>query len=153
MPLPRRTFLATASATTATLAAPGLLRAADLSADPDAPIKLRDLYDRDMSFSDLAESLAGRRVTVDGFMAPPLKAESRFFVLTKMPMSVCPFCETEAEWPDDILAIYTKRIVDVVPYNVKILTHGVLELGTYRDADTGFLSRIRLNDAIYERNA
>ena len=139
----RRTFLATA------LAAPMLMRPALAS---DAVIKLRHLYDR-QSISDLAKTSEGTRIAVDGYMAPPLKAESRFFVLTKMPMSVCPFCETEAEWPDDILAIYTKRIVDVVPYNVKILTHGVLELGTYRDADTGFLSRIRLNDAIYERNA
>ncbi|MBB97466.1 MAG: hypothetical protein CML68_23060 [Rhodobacteraceae bacterium] len=146
MPLTRRTLLA---ASAAALACPGLARAADT----DAPIKLRDLYNKDMSFSDLAQSLEGKRVAVDGYMAPPLKAESRFFVLTKIPMSVCPFCETEAEWPSDILAIYTKRIVDVMPYNVRIVSSGVLELGSFRDEDTGFLSRIRLADATYARNA
>ena len=73
-------------------------------------------------------------------MAPPLKANARFFVLTKMPMAVCPFCETEAEWPEDILAIYTKRRVKPVPFNVKIKTRGILALGALRDPETGFLS-------------
>lgn len=119
--------------------------------DDDELIRLRDLYNKDMSFSDLAQSMEGRRVAVSGFMAPPLKAESSFFVLTKIPMSVCPFCETEAEWPDDILAVYTKRTLRVVPFNVPIVTEGTLELGTFVDEETGFLSRVRLADAIYRR--
>ncbi|WP_229004854.1 hypothetical protein [Roseibium aggregatum] len=118
----------------------------------DAPLKLRTLYNKDRSFSDLAHSLEGTRVSVGGYMAPPLKADSQFFVLTKIPMAVCPFCETEAEWPRDILAIYTKRIVDVVAFNSKIVTRGVLELGTFKDPETGFVSRARLVDAVYERN-
>ncbi|WP_269585692.1 hypothetical protein [Roseibium sp. Sym1] len=113
------------------------------------PLKLRALYNKDRSFSDLAKSLEGRRITVDGFMAPPLKAEIRFFVLTKKPLAVCPFCETEAEWPDDILAIYTKRTVEVISFNRKIETSGVLELGSFKDPDTGFVSRVRLVDSVY----
>ena len=83
-------------------------------------------------------------------MAPPLKVEINFFVLTKQPLSVCPFCETEADWPDDILAVYTKRIVRVLPFNLKIEVRGVLELGTAKDAETGFVSRVRLTDAKYD---
>ncbi len=113
------------------------------------PVMLRDLYNKNQSFSDLARSLAGQRIEVDGYMAPPLKADSRFFVLTRRPMAVCPFCETEAEWPQDILAVYTKRIVDAKPFNVKISTSGMLELGTLKDPDTGFVSRVRLTDAAY----
>jgi len=112
-------------------------------------LKLRDLYNQDGSFSDIALSLEGQRVTVDGFMAPPLKADARFFVLTKMPMSVCPFCETAAEWPEDILAIYIKRRLKVIPFNVRIETRGILELGEYRDPDTGFVSMVRLTDTSY----
>jgi hypothetical protein len=112
-------------------------------------IKLRDLYARDGSASKLALSLQGQRITIDGFMAPPLKAESQFFVLTRIPMAVCPFCETEADWPADILAVYTKRTVNVVPFNRRIESRGILELGPYRDPDTGFLSMVRLNDAVY----
>lgn len=133
--------------TLALLAAP---LAAPLRADEeDAPIRLRDLYARDLSFSDLALSLEGERITVTGFMAPPLKADARFFVLTKRPMATCPFCETEAEWPDDILAVYTKRRLRAIPFNVPIQTRGVLELGAHTDPDLGFLSMVRLVDATY----
>lgn len=135
----RRLLLAAAGAT---LLAPALPARA-------APIRVRELYDRDRSLSDLAETSLGSRIDVRGFMAPPLRAESDFFVLTKMPMSVCPFCETAAEWPDDILAVYTKRTVDVVPFNVGIVVSGVLEFGEHRDPHTGFVSMVRLMDATY----
>lgn len=141
--LTRRTFLATALASP--VVAPMMMRPARAAQDP---LKLRFLYDR-QAISELAKTSEGTRIAVEGYMAPPLKAESRFFVLTRRPMSVCPFCETEAEWPNDILAVYTKRIVDVVPYNVKIVTSGVLELGAYRDPETGFVSMVRLVDASY----
>ncbi|MCR9085562.1 MAG: hypothetical protein NXH97_02325 [Rhodobacteraceae bacterium] len=137
----RRRFLTCACA--ATLALPLAARASD------GPVKLRMLYARSGGSSELAQSLEGARISVSGFMAPPLKAESNFFVLTRMPMSVCPFCETAAEWPDDIIAVYTKRTVEVIPFNVKIMTSGVLELGEHRDPDTGFLSLVRLADATY----
>ncbi|NOG31450.1 hypothetical protein HLB35_06115 [Halomonas sp. TBZ9] len=142
----RRTFLASG------LASAGLLMGTSMVsrlAQADTLIKLRDLYARDRGVSDLALSLEGKRITVDGFMAPPLKAESEFFVLTRIPMAVCPFCETEADWPDDILAVYTKRTVDVVPFNIRLQARGVLELGPYRDPETGFLSMVRLADASY----
>lgn len=139
----RRTFLR------ASLAAPALIAAPALA--EDTAFKIRELYEKNGDMTDLAQSGAGLRMTFEGFMAPPLKAESRFFVLTKMPMSVCPFCETEAEWPDDILAIYTKRVVDVIPFNVRIEARGVLELGSYRDPETGFLSLVRLTDATYSK--
>ncbi|SMC81526.1 hypothetical protein SAMN06297251_10919 [Fulvimarina manganoxydans] len=114
-------------------------------------IKLRDLYEKDQSFTKLAKRLEGQRVGVEGYMAPPLKAESNFFVLTRRPMAVCPFCESEADWPDDILAVYAKRVVDVVRYNVKLVTTGRLELGAFTDPETGFVSRVRLADATFER--
>ncbi len=141
----RRTVIATAAASVALglAAPPGPVRA------QAGPFPLRDINARDGVYSDLARALEGRRITVEGFMAPPLKAESRFFVLTMLPMSVCPFCEDAAEWPDDIMAVYTKRVVNVVPFNVGIEVTGILELGAFRDPDTGFLSLLRLADATY----
>ena len=114
-------------------------------------VKLRELYAKDFSFSRMAESLAGERVDVAGFMAPPLKANSSFFVLTRRPMSTCPFCESEADWPRDILAVNTRRAVDVLPYNQTIIANGVLELGTSTDPDTGFVSRVRLAQSVVSR--
>jgi hypothetical protein len=112
-------------------------------------LNLRDLYKRGQDFSDLAQQLEGQRVRVAGFMAPPLKANSSFFVLTKTPMAVCPFCESAAEWPETILAIYTKRRLRTVPFNKSIDVTGVLQLGEATDADTGFVSLVRLANATY----
>jgi len=67
-------------------------------------------------------------------------------------VAVCPFCESEAEWPNDILAVYTKRIVDVSPFNVKITTTGVLETGAYRDRmpdDEGRMVRLRKEHGVH----
>ena len=84
-------------------------------------------------------------------MAPPLRADSNFFVLTRRPMATSPFCSSSADWPTDIVAIYTKRQVKVIAFNIPIAVTGVLELGTYKDPELGFVSRVRLADAGYER--
>jgi hypothetical protein len=142
MALDRRVFL---GLTLAGMAAPHAL------ADGQQGIRLRDFYNKDMSYSDIALELAGTSVTIEGFMAPPLQAESNFFVLTNRPLAICPFCDTEADWPNDIAAIYTKRSVVIEPFNVLLAVTGVLDLESYRDPDTGFLSRLRLIDARYEK--
>lgn len=129
------------------LGALGLIPSLAQRATAEDMLKLRELYDANQDFSALAQELEGATVTVEGFMAPPLQADIEFFVLTKKPMSVCPFCETEAEWPDDILAVYTRRGFDVVPFNRGIEVTGELSLGSYRDPDTGFLSMVRLENA------
>ena len=143
MLISRRSLLA------AGLAAP-MLSSRALAA-PEA-LKLRDLYEKGGAFSDLARASEGQRLTMEGFMAPPLVAEASFFVLTKMPMATCPFCEPGIEWPDTILPVYTRRTVEVIPFNVPILARGVLEMGEYTDPETGFWSVIRLREATYERD-
>lgn len=121
-----------------------------LPARADA-VLLRDLYNRDMSFSEYALANEGRHVTVEGYMAPPLKAEASFFVLTKLPMSVCPFCETEAEWPADIVLVLTRSMLNPIPFNIPIEVEGELSLGTEVDEETGFVSRVRLVNATFRR--
>lgn len=114
-------------------------------------IDFSDLYERETVFSSLAESLNGADVEMTGFMAPPLKAESTFFVLTRMPMGVCPFCESAADWPSDIVVVYTEEPISVVPFNFPIRVSGRLELGVYKDEAMGFVSRVRLVDADFHR--
>ncbi|MFB2532163.1 hypothetical protein ACEYYB_07655 [Paracoccus sp. p4-l81] len=126
--------------------APGLLRA-----EADTPIRLRDLYNKDLTFSDRALAAQGKTLTVAGFMAPPLKADSVFFVLTNRPMAVCPFCEPGMPWPDDILAVYARRTVTVIAFNIPIHVTGVLELGDQTDPELGFYSKVRLTNATYRR--
>lgn len=138
----RRTLLAAA------VLAP-LLPARAVLAAP-TPLKFRDLYVRGNQLTDIAAGLNGQSVTMIGYMAPPLKPEIAFFVLTKTPMSTCPFCETEMQWPDDIVLALTDRPVSPVRYTDLIRASGVFETGFETDAETGFVSYIRLRHTHYE---
>ncbi len=113
-------------------------------------VKIRDLWAEHATFSDLAQRLDGKQVEMRGYMAPPLKPEIDFFVLTRVPMSVCPFCDNEASWPDDLVLVKAQPGLTVVPFNEIIIVRGQLELGTRTDAETGFVSRVRLLSSSYE---
>ena len=86
-----------------------------------------------------------------GYMAPPLKPEIDFFVLTKLPMSTCPFCESEAQWPDDLVLALAGEPVSVVRYTDLIRVSGHFETGFKTDPGTGFVSFVRLLDVRYEK--
>lgn len=103
-----------------------------------------------LEFSDKVKRLNGREVRVKGFMAPPLKAEADFFVLTEIPMSLCPFCSSDADWSDNILVVYLGRKQTFVQYNAPIAAQGVLEYGSWVDPVTGFVSQLRLRSASFE---
>lgn len=119
--------------------------------DEDRQILIRDLYAEQMEFSERALALAGGTVEVPGFMAPPLKPDIDFFVLTRLPLSVCPFCDAEADWPRDIVVVkLVRRWQAWVNFNVPIMVTGTLELGTEVDEATGFVSRVRITQAAYE---
>lgn len=113
-------------------------------------ILIRDLYARGAEFSPQALALAEQTVSIPGFMAPPLKPDAAFFVLTKLPMSVCPFCDSELTWPTDIVLVRLDAPQDWVDFNQRILVTGTLALGTEIDQGTGFVSRVRLVGARYE---
>ena len=113
-------------------------------------LRIRDLYAERAEFSAKANGLNGQPVEIQGFMAPPLKAEADFFVLTKLPMAVCPFCDSELDWPTDIVLVRLARRQDWAEFNQPIVARGRLELGTEIDEGTGFVSRVRLVDARYE---
>jgi len=139
----RRNFLALS-------ASAGLALGATSTPGAEA-VRMRELYNPDGSFSPYALQRDGQPVLIEGYMAPPLKAESSFFVLTKIPMSICPFCDSEAEWPRDIVSIYARDIVTVTPFNLPIVVEGTLRLGTYTDEELGFVSRLRVIDATHWR--
>lgn len=100
-----------------------------------------------LEFSDEVKKLAGSEIEIKGFMAPPLKAESQFFVLTKMPMAMCPFCSSDADWPEDILVVYLAERQTFVQNNSMIRVKGKLEYGSWLDPETGFISLLRLRNA------
>jgi len=103
-----------------------------------------------LKFTPRLVGLAGKPVTVVGAMAPPLRASGNFFVLTKDPVSLCPFCNSDADWPADILVIYLKSDTIFVQKNRPLAVTGRLEIGSYTDPVTGFVSLVRLVDAVVQ---
>lgn len=138
----RRAFAATAAA---------LLLQPRLALAEAVPLRFADLYVRGRELTPTAAALDGQLVQMTGYMAPPLKPQIDFFVLTRRPMSVCPFCETEAEWPIDIVLAYSERPVEVVRYTDLIRVTGRFETGFETDEETGFVSFLRLRDITYRR--
>ena len=131
----------------------GMIVAVGAPAWPSAAadrIRIRDLYGHGAAFSDQALALNEQRVQIQGFMAPPLKPDADFFVLTKLPMAVCPFCDSELDWPNDIVLVRLRGRQDWVDFNQPIVVTGMLALGTEIDTATGFVSRVRLVDASFE---
>ena len=146
------------------MAGPKLLRRAVLavpllaavSAAAAERLRFDDLYGEwgvmGLRFSDRAKGLAGRTATMAGFMAPPLKADADFFVLTREPMSMCPFCTSDSQWPPDIIVAYLKREAQPTAPNEVIEVTGTLELGSWTDPGSGFVSQARLRDASFRRS-
>ncbi|MBC8098709.1 MAG: hypothetical protein H7Y11_04660 [Armatimonadetes bacterium] len=93
--------------------------------------------------SDKLVSLDGQRVTMEGYMAPPLKPNLDFFVLTRIRLAFCPFCSTTADWPDDIALIYlADNDLAATQYPVRI--SGRIEVGGSVDQETGMVSLVRI---------
>ena len=90
------------------------------------------------------KALSGQTVRMSGYMAPPLKPKLDFFVLTKQPMSTCPFCTTAADWPADIVLVIMPKGRELDPTTRGLQITGRLDIGVKKDEDTGFVSLVRL---------
>jgi hypothetical protein len=119
------------------------------------PILFEQLYKsfgvRGYAFSDVILALKGSAVVMRGYMAPPLKPESRFFVLTRQPLALCPFCQSDADWPVDIVVVYLQNISPLISAGEPVMVSGRLEVGSWTDPETGFVSQIRIVDASFRR--
>jgi hypothetical protein len=144
--LKRRDVLLGGGAVALLLAGRGAARAADLPR-----LDFEDMYGAvgvlGLSFSDKIKTLAGRTIRMAGFIAPPLKAEADFFVLTQIPMSICPFCSSDADWPATIVVVYLDKAQTFEQLNALIHVDGKLEIGSWTDPATGFVSLVRLRNA------
>lgn len=125
------------------------------AAEVAAPLSFAELYKSrtvlGMAYADRTVALGGKLVVLPGYMAPPLKPESAFFVLTRTPVSICPFCSSDADWPADIVVVYLKDAVGFVQDGAAVSVTGVLQLGSKRDPETGFVSQLRIVDASVKR--
>jgi len=104
-----------------------------------------------LKFSDRVLALQGKPVTMRGYMAPPLKPEADFFVMTKEPVSLCPFCQSDADWPMDIVVVYLQKGAALSSNVDPIEATGRLEVGSQTDPKTGFVSLVRIVNAHLKR--
>ncbi|MEL6269928.1 MAG: hypothetical protein AAFV33_09525 [Chloroflexota bacterium] len=100
--------------------------------------------------SDKLLSLDGQQVVMDGYMAPPLKPALDWFVLTRVPLALCPFCSTDADWPSDIALVYMPVDETAVVTTDPIRVTGQMEIGSSEDADTGMISLVRIYAEAFE---
>jgi hypothetical protein len=64
-------------------------------------------------------------------------------------MSLCPFCSSDADWPDNIVVVYLDAKQTFTQPNQLILVEGKLEMGSWTDPETGFVSRLRIRNATF----
>jgi len=132
----------------AAIAAPAAAQAAE-----PASLRFDQLYKsfgvRGLEFSDALIGLKGKPVVMHGYMAPPLKPESRFFVLTGQPLALCPFCQSDADWPADIVVVYLRKAAPLVGGGDPVIVTGRIEIGSWTDPETGFVSQVRIVDAAF----
>ena len=138
---------------TGMLALPALSLSLPALAETPTRIRMGQLYDydNDMAFSSTAEELAGKVVEIQGFMAPHLKVDSDFFVLSNTPVETCPFCASEDEWMDTIIFVVMRERQEAINPGTLIWTRGILDIGAATDEATGFVSRVRLLEADFYR--
>jgi len=119
--------------------------------DTTAALAFKDMYAAQgvlgLELSPTIRALSGKSVHVVGYMAPPLKPDVGFFVLTRVPVALCPFCNSDADWPSDIVVVYPRGNGGWAQDGLPVAVAGILELGSKVDQATGFVSLIRIVDA------
>lgn len=117
----------------------------------DEKLKFEEMYKTigplGMEYSQKLQSLNGKKIQILGYMAPPLKPDANFFVLTRVPVALCPFCDTDDNWPSDIVVIYLKEPIAAFADGSPMAIAGTLELGSKTDSATGFVSLVRVVNA------
>jgi hypothetical protein len=99
---------------------------------------------RGLVFSEKLKRLNEKSVVISGYMAPPLKPALNFFVLTLQPMAICPFCDSDASWPSNIVVVYLKGRRTIEATTNALQVTGTLDIGRHVDETTGFVSQIRI---------
>ena len=93
--------------------------------------------------SDKILALDGKRVVMEGYMAPPLKLGLDWFVLSKVPLGGCPFCSGAQDWIPDIVLVYIDG--EEIPHDYTPLRiEGELHVGPSVDMETGMVSLVRI---------
>jgi alkaline phosphatase len=100
------------------------------------------------------------RPKVDGPFVPAVPGPDRSYVANDkykdvpgQQVSLFPFCQSDADWPQDIAVVYLRKGA-AIPFRTSadlVEVWGVLELGSKTDPATGFVSQVRVVEATARR--
>jgi hypothetical protein len=119
------------------------------------PITFDEFYDgynlrTGLILSQKLLSLDGESVIIEGYMAPPLKPELDYFVLTRIRLAFCPFCSNASDWPDDIALVYMPDGENTTATTAPVRVTGRIEVGASTDMETGMVSLVRVYVEAFE---
>ncbi len=102
-------------------------------------------------FSPSLRALAGKRVRITGYVAPPFRAEAEFLILTSTSAHICPYCNADGNnWPIDLVVVYPRDTPPTTKNTAPVTISGTLEIGPKLDSIMGMVSQLRLIDAVVE---
>lgn len=118
--------------------------------DDDEPVRIGfdDFYDGHDDntgpiVSEKLKALDGRKVLIQGYMAPPLDLDLDWFLLTIVPVGGCAFCGSSLDVIAGTAMIYP--VNDSIFFTGNgIHVTGTVEVGDGRDPATGMASLIRI---------
>jgi hypothetical protein len=102
-----------------------------------------------LRLGDRAKELARRPVRIRGYMAPPIVDAADYFILTRSPALICPFCDPGSGWPDDVVLVQLERESRFVDPSHPIEVAGTFDIGAARDERTGTVRLVRLLGAAW----
>ena len=106
------------------------------------------------SFSDsidieTIQKLAGKQVTITGYMATLSPISGKYMYLMNMPYQSCPFCVPNTSELANTMAVYAKDGKSFAYTDQAIKVTGTLEVGSFTD-EYGYEYNYRIKDAEYE---
>lgn len=96
-----------------------------------------------LEMTDYLQSLDGKQVVIEGYMAPPLKLGLDWYMLNRIPQASCSFCSGASDWVDDAILVYYHGEEFPYTYNPMRIT-GELHTGPVVDTQTGMVSFVRI---------
>lgn len=126
----------------------GAVAALPLRAAAGGTTALRDLYDADGAApSDLARSLAGRRVALTGYVAPVPTGAADWFALAETAVAPCQLCGLTHDWPVGVVAVHAPGAPHLPSPWVPVTLEGTLVLDPAARAAPGLPGTLALRGA------
>ena len=84
---------------------------------------------------------------LSGILAPPLNADTGSIKFTQKPVSICPFCSPDVEWPPAIVLTYVPRMTEPTAPVMMTEVTSILGFNPSTGPASGIVSKAGLSSA------